>query len=87
VTNKTGSSSDECIYYNFQLQPLLITLTYRQYSAIAHLHHLQITVAHAVGFFVFTSRFLATDLNIGTITESLNAHSKYHTEIKSSNHA
>jgi hypothetical protein len=44
----------------------------QQYSAIADLHHLQLTVAQAQGFFVFTSRLLATDLNTGTITFSLN---------------
>jgi hypothetical protein len=32
------------------------------YSAIAILHALQFTVAHALGFSVFTSRILATDL-------------------------
>jgi hypothetical protein len=32
------------------------------YSAIADLHTLQFTVTHALGFSVFTSRILATDL-------------------------
>jgi hypothetical protein len=32
------------------------------YSAIAILHTLHFTVAHALGFSVFTSRILATDL-------------------------
>jgi hypothetical protein len=32
------------------------------YSAIADLHTLQFTVAHTLGFSVFTSRILATDL-------------------------
>jgi hypothetical protein len=32
------------------------------YSAIADLHNLQFTVAHTLGFSVFTSRILATDL-------------------------
>jgi hypothetical protein len=36
---------------------------YRQYSAIAILHTLQFTVGHALGFSVFTSRILATDLS------------------------
>jgi hypothetical protein len=31
------------------------------YSAIAILHTLQLTVIHALGFSVFTSRVLATD--------------------------
>jgi 3-deoxy-D-arabino-heptulosonate 7-phosphate (DAHP) synthase class II len=33
------------------------------YSAIAILHTLQFTFAHALGFSVFTSRLLATDLS------------------------
>jgi hypothetical protein len=32
------------------------------YSAIADLHTLQFTVTHALGFSIFTSRILATDL-------------------------
>jgi hypothetical protein len=53
----------------------LITLTDRQYSAIADLHILQQTIARALGFFV-TSRLLATDLNTETTTF---LHSKYYT--------
>jgi hypothetical protein len=49
---------------------LLVTLTHRQYSTIAHLHHLQITVAHALGFPVSISRLLATVLITQTITVS-----------------
>jgi hypothetical protein len=54
--------------------PLLITRTHRQYSAIAvaHLHTFQFTVAHALRFSVTTSRLLATDLDTGIITVSLN---------------
>jgi hypothetical protein len=48
-----------------RLQVLLITL---KYSAIADLHNFHFTVAHALGFFVYTSRFLATDVNIETRT-------------------
>jgi hypothetical protein len=54
-----------------RLHTLLITPKYRQYSAIADLHTLHFTVAHALGFPVFTSRLLATDLNTETITVSL----------------
>jgi ABC-type Fe3+-siderophore transport system permease subunit len=43
----------------------LITLTY---SAIADLHHLQHTVAQALGLPVSTSRLLAMALNIGIIS-------------------
>jgi hypothetical protein len=42
---------------------LLITLKYRQYSSIADIHNLHFTAAHALGFPVFTSRLLATELN------------------------
>jgi hypothetical protein len=46
-----------CVHY------ALITL---KYSAIADLHNFQFTVAHALGFSIFTSRLLATDLNTET---------------------
>jgi hypothetical protein len=36
---------------------------YTQYSALAILHTSQFTVAHALGFSVFTSRILATDIS------------------------
>jgi hypothetical protein len=49
---------------------LLITLRYSPYSAIADLHTLQHTVARALGFFVFTSRLIAMDLNTETTTVS-----------------
>jgi hypothetical protein len=39
------------------------------YSAIADLHTLQFTVSHALGFSVFTSRNLATDLCL-TVTSN-----------------
>jgi hypothetical protein len=42
---------------------LLITLKYKQYSAIADLHRLQFTVANALGFSVSTSRLPATAFN------------------------
>jgi hypothetical protein len=42
---------------------IFTTRDYRQYSALAILHTLQFTVAHALGFSVFTSRNLATDLS------------------------
>jgi hypothetical protein len=48
-TNKTGSSSDDWIYYQVVIHLFLITLKYRLYSAISHLHNLQSTVAHALG--------------------------------------
>jgi hypothetical protein len=39
-----------------------IALNYNQYGAITDLHNLQFTVTHALGFSVFTSRTLATEL-------------------------
>jgi hypothetical protein len=48
---------------------LSIILKYRQYSAIADLHNLAFTVAHALWFSVSTS-LLATDLNTETITSN-----------------
>jgi hypothetical protein len=47
---------------------LLITLKYRQYSAIIDLYTFHFTVAHALGFSVLPSRLLATDLNTESIT-------------------
>jgi hypothetical protein len=40
------------------------------YNAMADLHNLQFTVAHAPGFSVSTSRLLATGLNTGTVTSN-----------------
>jgi hypothetical protein len=57
----------ECLIAHW-LQSLLITF---KYSAIADLHTFQFTVAHALGFPVFTIRLLATDLNTETVTVSL----------------
>jgi hypothetical protein len=45
---------------------------YKQYSAITQLHHLQTTVAHALGFPISTSHLLATALNTETIRVLLN---------------
>jgi hypothetical protein len=53
-----------------------LTCSYTQYSGVADLHHLQTTVAHALGFTDSTSRLPATDLNTGIITVS---HFKYYT--------
>jgi hypothetical protein len=48
---------------------ILITLKYRQYSAIADLHTFQFIVAHTLGFSVSTSRLLATNLSTETSTQ------------------
>jgi hypothetical protein len=46
------------------------SLNHTYYSAIADLHTFQFTVAHALGFSVFTSHLLATDLNTETSTSN-----------------
>jgi hypothetical protein len=46
------------------------SLNHTYYSAIADLHNLQFPVAQALGFSVFTSRLLATDLNTETSTSN-----------------
>jgi hypothetical protein len=61
--NKTGSSSDDWIYSQLVTHSLIIMLTHRQYSAVSHLHTLQSTAAHALGFCRSTSRLPATDLD------------------------
>jgi hypothetical protein len=53
------------------IHTLIITLTQRQYSAVSHLHTLQSTVAHALGFPVSTSRFPAMDLDAQTVSLTL----------------
>jgi hypothetical protein len=85
VTIKTDSSSGDWIYEHLVAHSPLITLTHRQYSAISHLHTFQFTVAHVLGFPVSTSRLLATYLNTGIITVSLN-HTLRILHIKSSLH-
>jgi hypothetical protein len=45
---------------------LTSSLNHNYYSAIANLHNLQFTVAHALGFLVFTSRLLVTNINTET---------------------
>jgi hypothetical protein len=53
------------------LQPVLITLKYRQYSTITNVHIFQFTIAHTLGFPAFTIHVLATDLNTETVEVSL----------------
>jgi hypothetical protein len=65
VTKITGSSSDD-----WTVTSVTSSLNYNYYSAIADLHNLQFTVAHALGFSVSTSRLLATDLNTETSTSN-----------------
>jgi hypothetical protein len=59
VTYKTDFRLDDWIYCTLYIHT---TRDYRQYSAIADLHTLEFTITHAVGFCIFTSHILATDL-------------------------
>jgi hypothetical protein len=47
------------------------SLNHTYCRAIADLQNLQFTFSHALGFSVFSSRLLATDLNTETSTSSL----------------
>jgi hypothetical protein len=47
---------------------ITISLNYNTYSTAADLHTLQFTVAHALEFSIFISRFLAMNLNTETST-------------------
>jgi hypothetical protein len=60
VNYKKGFGLDDWIYCALYIHTVR---DYRQYSAIAILHTFQFTSAHALGFSVFTSRILATDLS------------------------
>jgi hypothetical protein len=63
ATNKTGSSSDDWIYYQVVTHSL-INYTYTMaIQFISSLRQLKSTVAHALGFSVHTSRFPATDVD------------------------
>jgi hypothetical protein len=56
----------------------LSVLATLKYSAIADLHHLEFTVAHAIGFSVSPRRLLAADLNIETSASNYyEVHSSY----------
>jgi hypothetical protein len=59
LIRKVLSGLDDWIYWSL----IHTTWNYRQYSTIAVLHTFQFTVAHALGFSVFTSRILAPDLS------------------------
>jgi hypothetical protein len=54
----------------FMSTSVTVSLNYSQYSAIADLHTFQCTVVHALGFSVFISCLLATDLNTETIASN-----------------
>jgi hypothetical protein len=63
ATIKTGSSSDDWIYYQ-AVTHSLINYTYTMaIQFISRLHQLKSTAAHALGFSVHTSRFPATDVD------------------------
>jgi hypothetical protein len=75
VTYKTGSGLDDLIYCHL----IHTTRDYKQYSVIADLHTLPFTVKHALGFSVFISRILATDL--------YQSHYHFKSHMKSSSHS
>jgi hypothetical protein len=75
LTYKTGFGLDYRIYRALYIHT---TWNYRQYSyiSIVDIHTLQITITRALGFSVFTSRTLTTDLS--------QSHCHFKTHIKSS---
>jgi hypothetical protein len=60
VAYKTGFGLNDWIYWHLMHSQLETT---RNYSAIAYLHSLQLTVTHVLMFSMFTGRILATDLS------------------------
>jgi hypothetical protein len=76
VTYRTCVGLDDWIYCNLYFHTVR---NYRQYSPIAILHTFQFTVTHALGFSVFTSRILATDLS--------QSHCHFNSHVKSSWHS
>jgi hypothetical protein len=54
----TGSGLADWIFWRI----IQSTRIYKQYSAVAGLHNLQFTATHALGFSIFTSRILVTEL-------------------------
>jgi hypothetical protein len=62
------------------IAPYIFTIrVYRQYSTIAIQHTFQFNVTHALGFSVFTSRILTTDLS--------QSHCNFKSHVKSSCHS
>jgi hypothetical protein len=51
---------------------------YRQYSTVALLHTFQFTIAHALGFSVFTSRILAMDFSQSHCNKNSHMKSSWH---------
>jgi hypothetical protein len=64
IVSRVGVTIDEVLDWMIGFIDTLFTQieTTDNYSALADLHTLQFTVIHALGFSVFTSRILATDL-------------------------
>jgi hypothetical protein len=57
------------------------TRDYRQYSAVAVLHTFQFTATNTIGFSVFISRILATDLSQSHCNFKLHMKSSFHSLI------
>jgi hypothetical protein len=75
VTYKTGFGLDDWIYCTLHIHTVR---DYMQYSAIAILHTFQFTVTHELGFTIFNTRNLATDLS--------QSHCHFNSHMKSSWH-
>jgi hypothetical protein len=74
VTYKTGFGVDDWIYCTLYIP----FRNYRQCSAIVILHTFQFTVTHTLGFSVFISRIVATDIS--------QSHCHFDSHMKSSCH-
>jgi hypothetical protein len=62
----TGPYSEYMAFVSpkFIATSVTFSLNHNQYSAIADLHNLQFTVTHALGFSVFSSRTLVTEIKL-----------------------
>jgi hypothetical protein len=80
VTDKTGFVLYDWIYCTLYLY-IQTFCDYRQYSAIAILYTLEFTVANALGFSVFSSLLLATDLSQSHCNFNLHMKSSWHSLI------
>jgi hypothetical protein len=82
VPYKTGSGLVVWIYWQL-LNTTRNYSNYSNYSALADLHTLQFTGAHALGSSVFTSRILATDLSQSYCNFKSHMKSSFHSLISS----
>jgi hypothetical protein len=76
VNYKTSFGLDDWIYWHIHS-----VRDYRQYSATADLYTFQFIVTHALGFSVFTSLILATDLSRSQYNFKPHTKSSFHSPI------